>query len=437
MRYHTVSHLDGTEVPDIRFLLLRLFSAVIVPRSPASDPHRSSRSLFRIQFFTMVDTIGVSTSLVGHHLFDRRPFPKEVNFKRRIDFCSLLVTEFMGQRLSIGPSISIATPRQRCNRLIGSTIRSLAMELTKEKNPSKEDWRRIAHDLDYTTDATGLSPGRLWPPANKADDPMIHNPLLRQKRMGCGWFTVILELEGVIVEDDPELEKQAWVVLSREEGRSPPLAFVLKRIEGMKNEQAISEVLCWSRDSTELRRLASRKEEIHQSLRNGGCYQLRCGSREFMTTLANHKIPLAVVSTRPWKILQEAIEAVGVRSFFEVMVAAEDVYRGKPDPEMFVYAAQLLNFIPERCIVFGNSNSTVEAAHDARMKCVAVASKHPVYELRAADLLVRRLDEISVVDLKNLSDIDSPEFASEPEVEMEEEDDPSPSSSVGVDDFFW
>ncbi|CAL9104924.1 5-amino-6-(5-phospho-D-ribitylamino)uracil phosphatase, chloroplastic isoform X1 [Musa acuminata AAA Group] len=387
----------------------------------------------------MVDTIGASTSLVGHHLLYQRPCCKDDNFKRRTGSCRLLVTEFMGQRLPIGPSTSVVTPRQRYNGFVDSTVKSMAMELTKEKNPSKEDWRRIARDLGYTSDTAGVSPGRLWPPANKADDPMIHNPLLRQERMGCGWFAVIFEMEGVIVEDDSELQRQAWLVLSREEGRSPPFAFVLKRIEGMKNEQAISEVLCWSRDPTELRRLASRKEEIYRSLKNGGYYQLRSGSQELMTTLANHKIPLAVASTRPRKVLQEAVEGVGVQSFLDVIVAAEDVFRGKPDPEMFLYAAQLLNFIPQRCIVFGNSNSTVEAAHDARMKCVAVASKHPVYELRAADLVVRQLDELSVVDLKNLADIDSPEFESgEPEVEMEEEeDDPSPSCSVGVDDLFW
>lgn len=120
-------------------------------------------------------------------------------------------------------------------------------------------------------------------------------------------------------------------MLSEEEGRSPPLAFVLKRNEGIKNEQAISEVLCWSRDSIEVRRLASRKEKIYRSLKNNGYCPLRSGSQEFMTTLVNHKIPLAMVSTRP-NVLQEAIEAVGVKNFFEVTVAAEDVHRGKPDP---------------------------------------------------------------------------------------------------------
>ncbi|CAA6655595.1 unnamed protein product [Spirodela intermedia] len=245
-----------------------------------------------------------------------------------------------------------------------------------------------------------------------ADNPALHNPLRRLERMGCGWLGVILEWEGVIVEDDANLEKQAWLMLAQEEGKSPPPAFILRRIEGMKNEQAISE----------LRRLATRKEEIFQGLQ-GGFYQLRPGSQEFMSALANNNIPLR------WLPLGS----------FDAIVTAEDVYRGKPDPEMFVYAAQLLNFIPERCIIFGNSNSTVEAAHDARMKCVAVASKHPVYELSAADLVVRRLDELSIVDLKNLSDIDSPEFGSgEPETETElEEERALPSTSVAVDDIFW
>lgn len=79
----------------------------------------------------------------------------------------------------------------------------------------------------------------------------------------------------------------------------------------------------------------------------------------------------------------------------------------------------------------------VEAAHDARMKCVAVASKHKIYELSVADLVVKQLDELSIVDLKNLADIESPEFGMEPEPEMEEEEVPPPSTSAGIDDLFW
>ncbi|KAF7051839.1 hypothetical protein CFC21_060033 [Triticum aestivum] len=380
----------------------------------------------------MVDTVSASTSFIARHPFDHhRPHRTLLH----VVSCRPLATPFAGRRLVARRQPSL--PAQQ--RLADWPVRALAaVGFTKEAVPRKE-FRGIPGDGDNglgTDDDAPPAAVPSWPPRNRADDPSLHNPLLRLERMGCGWVGVIFEWEGVVVEDDTRLERQAWLTLAEEEGKSPPPAFVLRRVEGMKAEHAVSEVLCWSRDPSELRRLAARKEEIHGGLR-GAASQMRDGSREFMSTLVNYKIPLAVASTRPRKAVEAAIEAVGARGFFDAVVAAEDVYRGKPDPELFLYAAQLLGFIPERCVVFGNSNSAVEAAHDARMKCVAVASKHPVYELGAADLVVKRLDELSVVDLKNLADIDSPEFGMEPEPEMEEEEDEAPpSTAVGVDDIF-
>lgn len=380
----------------------------------------------------VVDSIA-ATSFLGHPPLCQGIPVRDLSSKKKIlDSCRFPVTGFLGRRIvNYCPP-----PRMKVGRSINKSITALAMELTKETYSFREE-EKIPQDWRYQID-TGVDrkPG-LWPPENKADNPSLHNPLLRQERMGCGWLGAIFEWEGVIIEDNPDLEKQAWLTLAQEEGKSPPPAFILRRIEGMKNEQAISEVLCWSRDPAELRRMASRMEEIYQALQ-GGIYRLRTASKEFVNILMHYKIPMALVSTRPRKTLETAIDSIGIEEYFTAIVAAEDVHRGKPDPEMFVYAAQLLKFIPERCIVFGNSNQTVEAAHDARMKCVAVASKHPVYELGAADLVVRRLDELSVVDLKNLADIESTEFGSvEPEMELEEEEEGYPSSLTAVDDTFW
>lgn len=50
----------------------------------------------------------------------------------------------------------------------------------------------------------------------------------------------------------------------------------------------------------------------------------------------------------------------------------------------------------------GNSNHSIEAAHEVGMQCVAVAARTPVYELTAADLVVRQLEEVSFVNLKQL-----------------------------------
>ncbi|KAM1079971.1 hypothetical protein ACFX2I_014595 [Malus domestica] len=339
------------------------------------------------------------TSFLGHRPLYTGAFVKNFSNKRRLpDNCRFPVAEVLGRRVVMASPL----PRLRVGQSKNSSIKALAMELAKETYSFKED--KLPHKWNYPID-TGVDPKPgLWPPENRAYNPSLHNPLLRQERIGSGWLVVIFEWEGVLIEDNTDLEKQAWLVLSREEGKSPPSAFMLRRIEGMKNEQAMSEVLCWSRDPAQLRRMAARREDIYQALQ-GGIYQLRAGSREFVNVLMHSKIPTTLVSTRPRKTLEAAMGSIGIEEYFSVMVAVEDVQRVKPNPEMFEYTAQLLKFILERCIVFGNSNQTVEAAHDARMKCVVVASKHPVYELAAADLVVRRLDELSMVDLKNLAAI--------------------------------
>ena len=337
-----------------------------------------------------------------------------------ISICLKTISSSATLRTSFGAcldSLKLPSTSVRRRRIEhGLSIRAQSAGVTEEAHvPFEKD--RSSLENSYFTESSS----RVTAPRNRADDISLHNPLLRLHRMGCGWLGVVLEWEGVIVEDDSELERKAWTALAEEEGKRPPPTFILKRAEGMKNEQAISEVLCWSRDFSQMRRLAIRKEELYEEMQ-GGVYRMRPGSREFVETLKKYDIPIAIASTRPKKYLDRAIEAVGMEGFFNVVLAAEDVYRGKPDPEMYLYAAEKLNFISERCIVFGNSNTSVEAAHDACMKCVAVAGKHPIYELGAADLVVRRLDDLSLVDLKNLSDLESPEFQiPEPEMEVEEE----------------
>lgn len=328
--------------------------------------------------------------------------------------------------------VALSRRRQRiAHHGVGLSIRAFAMELAEEAKMGKQ---RDLFDIPplFSNEIGELS--MPSPPRNNADDASLHNPLLRLHRMGCGWLGVIMEWDGVIVEDDNKLEREAWLTLAQAEGRRPPPAFILKKAEGMKSEQAISEVLCWARDPKEIRRLAQRGEEIFQELQ-GGIYRQKPGSREFVLTLKKYNIPIALASTRPRRVIEKAIEAVGLEGEFSCIVSAEDVFRGKPDPEMYMYAAQLLGVIPERCIVIGNSNSSVEAAHDTFMKCIAVAGKHPVYELGAADLVITRLDNLSFVDLKNLSDLDSPEFKPpEPLPELEPEEEPLPQTRVALAD---
>lgn len=257
----------------------------------------------------------------------------------------------------------------------------------------------------------------LWSLSSVADDssPDPLSPPTGFRSMG-----VIFELEGVIVEDDdPELEPHAWFILCEEEGKEFPMDVILRSIKGMKTEEAISEVLGWSKDPSVLQRLATRKEEIYWCLR-GSEYCLRSGSQQFLNRLVDYGVPMAVVSARPRRSIEEAIQAVGLEGYFVCVVAAEDLGRGKPDPEMFKRAAELLDLESEHCIVIGNSDSTVVAAASAGMSSVVVSSNRPVYEFRVAPRVVRWLDELSIGYLENSTRINPiQQRASERHMEVE------------------
>jgi len=77
-------------------------------------------------------------------------------------------------------------------------------------------------------------------------------------------------------------------------------------------------------------------------------------------------------------------------------VTAEDVRRGKPDPEVFLTAAKRIDVSPENAIVFEDALVGIAAARAARMRVVAVATTEPKAALAQADWVVDRLDELSV-----------------------------------------
>ena len=87
---------------------------------------------------------------------------------------------------------------------------------------------------------------------------------------------------------------------------------------------------------------------------------------------------------------------LGFKDYFAAIVTAEDVSHGKPDPEVFLTAAERIGLDPSHCVVFEDALVGIEAAHRGGMKVVAVATTNPIEALKSADLAVHRLDELSV-----------------------------------------
>ena len=89
---------------------------------------------------------------------------------------------------------------------------------------------------------------------------------------------------------------------------------------------------------------------------------------------------------------------------FAGAVCSEDVSKGKPDPEVFLKAAQLINLDPQVCFVFEDSTHGIEAAVHAGMIPIGITTTNPNKKLleKGAKLVVDRLDEIDLSILEHL-----------------------------------
>ncbi len=86
--------------------------------------------------------------------------------------------------------------------------------------------------------------------------------------------------------------------------------------------------------------------------------------------------PLAVASGGHRRIVHSTLKALGICHLFNTIVCSEDYSRGKPHPDPFLEAARRLGVIPERCLVFEDTQTGLQAANAAGMKSVLVPGPH-------------------------------------------------------------
>ena len=207
-------------------------------------------------------------------------------------------------------------------------------------------------------------------------------------------FGAIFDWDGVII-DSAKLHEESWRQLARELGkRIAPDSFV--RGFGMKSGQIIEKIHHWASEPKEIAELADRKEAIYRELVTKGAIAPLPGVVEWLHQLHEAAVPCAVASSTPRANIEAVLARIGLDKAFRAIVAAEDVLHGKPNPEVFLKAAERLKIAPKNCVVFEDAYVGIEAAHAAGMKVVAVATTHSPEELEAADIVVRRLDELSI-----------------------------------------
>ena len=111
---------------------------------------------------------------------------------------------------------------------------------------------------------------------------------------------------------------------------------------------------------------------------------------------SDHGYHLALASSGDRVKVAFGMQALALNGIFEAVVTGDDVAHSKPDPEIYLIAAQQLAVPPKQCLAIEDAPAGVEAAKRAGMRCVAVTNSVAPEQLHKADLIVGSLaDDLS------------------------------------------
>lgn len=212
----------------------------------------------------------------------------------------------------------------------------------------------------------------------------------------------IFDWDGVIV-DSSFLHEKSWEALAQEIDRPLPQNH-FKQGFGKRNEIIIPKILKWSKDGQQVKLWGKRKEELYRKFAKEAGIQLLTGMKDFLKDMQRHQIPAVIGTSTSKENIALAFEQLGIEEFFIGAICSEDVTRGKPDPEVFLKAAKLLQLPPVQCVVFEDSTHGIKAARAGGMKAVGIKTSQTATALceAGAHILFDTPKELTIRSIQEL-----------------------------------
>ena len=214
-------------------------------------------------------------------------------------------------------------------------------------------------------------------------------------------YAVIFDVDGVLI-DSYAPHFQSWQRMFGEIGGE----FTdeeFRRTFGRTNRDIFAELYPGQMDEEQSRRLGDRKEELYREIIRETFVPLP-GVVALIDALDVAGFKLAVGSSGPPPNVALTLEKLGRADRFSAAVTGADVTRGKPDPQVFLIAADRLGVPPHRCAVIEDAPPGVEAANRAGMTSIAVLGTATRENLAHAKLVVDSLKELTPQRIANLID---------------------------------
>jgi beta-phosphoglucomutase family hydrolase len=197
---------------------------------------------------------------------------------------------------------------------------------------------------------------------------------------------VLWDMDGTLI-DSEEFHWISWRDTVAKEGITITHEQFLASF-GQRNDSIIPRWLGAAATPERIARVGNAKEELYRDLVRTNGMQPLPGVASWLQRLHAQGWLQAIASSAPRRNIEVVLDALGASHCFQGIVSAEDVRRGKPDPEVYLTAASRVAASPERCIVVEDAVAGVEGARSAGMRSIGVSHNGNL----PADIVVQSLD---------------------------------------------
>lgn len=205
-------------------------------------------------------------------------------------------------------------------------------------------------------------------------------------------YGFLWDLDGVLV-DTGEFHYTSWVELLPRYG----LSMTRERFTatfGMNNTGVLTNLLGYEPAPEYVAEVGGIKEAAFRAAVKGHG-KLLPGVHQLLENLRQLGVQQAVASSAPMENIDVLIDETGIRHYFSAIVSALGK-PSKPDPWVFLTAAEKIGIPPQFCTVVEDAVAGVDAAHRARMRCIAVTNTNPPEKLQAAERVVGSLEDFDI-----------------------------------------
>lgn len=211
---------------------------------------------------------------------------------------------------------------------------------------------------------------------------------------------IIFDMDGTMV-DNMSIHNQTWIDYLTEVGALPDPKTFNDRTAGKTTPEIIRLFLGSDLTDPEVRALSAEKEKRYRQKFKDGARKIP-GLIELLNEARGRGLRLGVATSAPPENVQVVLESLGLSDFFDAVVNSEDIERGKPDPEIFLKAADRLQTPPECCLVFEDSRLGIEAARRARMRAIFITTGIPAdqaHEIPGVNKVIADFHQVSLAEI--------------------------------------